>query len=78
MNKEYNIQLPEGDYETIGGYIIDKIQRFPIKDEKIILGNYEFTINKATDKNIGLVIIRENKFRRKIDKQKKVSIGKKY
>lgn len=78
LNKEYNIQLPEGDYETIGGYIIDKIQRFPIKDEKIILGNYEFTINKATDKNIVLVIIRENKFRRKIDKQKKVSIGKKY
>ncbi|MEA3499964.1 MAG: hemolysin family protein [Candidatus Marinimicrobia bacterium] len=78
LNKEYNIQLPDGDYETIGGYIIDEIQRFPVKDEKIILGDYEFIINKATDKNIGLVTIRENKFRRKIDKQKKVSIGKKY
>lgn len=76
--KEYNIQLPDGDYETIGGYIIDRIQRFPIKDEKINLGKYEFTINKATDKNIGLVTISENKFRRKIDKKGKVSIRKKY
>jgi len=76
--KEYNIQLPDGDYETIGGYIIDRIQRFPIKDEKINLGKYEFTINKATDKNIGLVTISENKFHRKIDKKGKVSIRKKY
>ena len=76
--KEYNIHIPDGDYETIGGYIIDKIQRFPIKNEKILLGNYEFTINKATDKNIGLVTISKNKFRKKIDKKGKVSIRKKY
>ncbi len=59
LEKEYNIKLPKGDYETVGGYIIDKIQRFPIKNEKLLLENYEFTIKKSTDKNIRLIVISE-------------------
>ncbi|MEA1987079.1 MAG: hemolysin family protein [Candidatus Marinimicrobia bacterium] len=65
---EYNLQLPLGDYETIGGYIIDKIHRFPKKNENIVLGKYKFIIKKATDKNIELIMI--NKFKKHVSKSK--------
>jgi putative hemolysin len=57
LNKTYNLNIPEGDYETISGYILDNTDHFPVKNEKIIIGKLEFTILKASAKSIDYIKI---------------------
>ncbi len=52
LNDEYDMDLPVGDYETIAGMIIDKLERIPRRDTKLIIGNWNITIIQATDKRI--------------------------
>jgi CBS domain containing-hemolysin-like protein len=49
------IQIPEGKYETIGGYIINRLGRIPLEGEEFILDHFKFTIIKATPSKIELV-----------------------
>ena len=52
LNDEYDMELPLGDYETIAGMIIDKLERIPKRDTKLTIGNWDITIIQATDKRI--------------------------
>ena len=52
LNDEYDMDLPVGDYETIAGMIIDKLERIPRRDTNLIIGNWSITIIQATDKRI--------------------------
>ena len=52
LNDEYDMNLPLGDYETIAGMIIDKLERIPRRDTKLTIGNWDITIIQATDKRI--------------------------
>ena len=52
LNDEYDMDLPLGDYETIAGMIIDKLERIPKRDTKLTIGNWDITIIQATDKRI--------------------------
>ena len=52
LNDEYEMDLPLGDYETIAGMIIDKLERIPRRDTKLKIGNWNITIIQATDKRI--------------------------
>lgn len=52
LNDEYEMDLPLGDYETIAGMIIDKLERIPRRDTKLKIGNWDITIIQATDKRI--------------------------
>lgn len=53
--EEYQLDIEEGDFETIGGFIIDQIGRIPITGEKISIRNFAITIIKATKKRIELL-----------------------
>jgi CBS domain containing-hemolysin-like protein len=44
LNREYDLNIPEGEYTTLGGFIIEHHESLPHKDEKIQIGPYEFTI----------------------------------
>lgn len=55
LNEEYEINIPDGDYETIAGYITSKIGRIPTKGEKIKIDNYHFLILHASKIKINLV-----------------------
>jgi|JI7StandDraft_1071085.scaffolds.fasta_scaffold17355_2 putative hemolysin len=44
LNREYDLNIPEGEYSTLGGFIIEHHESLPLKDEKIQIGKYEFTI----------------------------------
>jgi putative hemolysin len=59
LNDEYHLNLPEGEYETIAGYILDAADRFPRNGEVIHIRNHEFTILKSTPKRIELVKCRQ-------------------
>ncbi len=52
LNDEYDMDLPLGDYETIAGMIIDKLERIPRRDTKLHIGNWDINIIQATDKRI--------------------------
>lgn len=52
------LTLPESDtddYETVAGYIIHIAGRIPKLNEEIIIGNFRFTITKATPTRIEVV-----------------------
>ena len=66
LNDEYDMELPLGDYETIAGMIIDKLERIPRRDTKLTIGNWDITIIQATDKRIITVEMK------KIEVQKKL------
>ncbi len=56
INEEFKLDLPTADeYETIAGFIITELERFPDKEEKIVLGKYEIKILKIVPPKIELV-----------------------
>ena len=52
LNDEYNMNLPEGDYETIAGLIINKLARIPARKTKITVRNWELEVIQATNTKI--------------------------
>ena len=61
LNQKYKLGLPEtDDYETLAGYIIHHYENIPSVKDEIQIGNYLFTIVKATDTRIEEVLIRIN------------------
>ena len=44
--------IPNGDYETIAGYIVNEIGRIPKKDEHLFLEVGHVVIKKATTRRI--------------------------
>jgi len=57
FNKKYNNLIPMGDYETIGGYIIQQLGRIPNKNEHLFLQIGQILIRKASSKRIEQVQI---------------------
>lgn len=55
LNEEYNIDIPEGDYHTLSGYIVTKNEDIPEQNEVIKLDQFEVKIIKASNKRIELV-----------------------
>ncbi|MFN6081759.1 MAG: transporter associated domain-containing protein, partial [Bacteroidota bacterium] len=49
LNDKYNLNIPEGDYQTLGGYILAKYENIPRRGEIIEIDKFEFTI-VSTDK----------------------------
>lgn len=52
MNDDLSLNLPVGDYETLGGFILDIIKRIPKQGEKIDFKNFTFRIKEADPKRI--------------------------
>ncbi len=49
---EYDIQLPEGDYETVAGLILDKLARIPHQGQFVHIENYRLQVLQTTEKKI--------------------------
>ncbi len=60
FNKKYDNLIPIGSYETIGGYIINKIGRIPKKNEHLFLDIGHVIIKKATSRRIEQIQIFKN------------------
>ena len=52
LNDEYDMELPEGDYETVAGMIIDKLVKIPTLKAQFIIGNWNILVLQATNKKI--------------------------
>lgn len=60
INEILNIEIPENDFETLGGFIFDLLGRVPKKDEKIKYQNFQIIIEQVVKNRIRRVkIIKE-------------------
>lgn len=55
LNEEYNLDIPEGDYNTLSGYIVTQNEDIPDQNEVVRLDRFEIKILKASNKIIQLV-----------------------
>ena len=55
LNEEYHLDFPEGDYDTISGFIIDYHESIPEKNEIIEIGKYHFKILDVSETKIETV-----------------------
>lgn len=60
LNEEYELKIPEGDYETIAGYIMYKIGRIPLKGESFQIDDNQFLILRSDKTKIDLVKLKKN------------------
>nr|BCX01644.1 MAG: hypothetical protein KatS3mg041_1690 [Bacteroidota bacterium] len=56
INDRFGLGLPEGDYETLAGYIMDRLGLIPAVNEEFVLdGRFRVIITRATPSRIDLV-----------------------
>ena len=60
LNLKYNFKIPVGDYDTLGGFILDYNKNLPKKGEIIKFDNYLIKILSMNDNRIDSVFFEEN------------------
>ena len=62
LKKIFGVEMPEGDYETLSGYLIEKLGRIPNDDEHPIIEGESLTykIEEVEDKRIKYVKVCKN------------------
>jgi magnesium and cobalt transporter len=61
LNNRLELSIPEGNYETLGGFLTHQLSRVPTVGEKIQLGDSVFCIRGADDRKVDMVEISINK-----------------
>lgn len=59
IEEYFNIQIPEGKFETLAGFILFLIKRIPASGETISYENLEITIDSADERSIKKVKVRK-------------------
>ncbi len=57
VEEHFNIDFPEGEYESVGGFIIHILGRIPKVDEKIQYKGLEMIVKSADERKIDKVLI---------------------
>ncbi|MEZ5053378.1 MAG: hemolysin family protein [Chitinophagales bacterium] len=55
LNEEFDLEIPDGDYDTISGFIIDYHESIPEKNEEIEIGKFLFKILDVSETKIETV-----------------------
>jgi CBS domain containing-hemolysin-like protein len=58
VNESIDIGIPDGDYSTIGGWVLTLFDRIPKNGEKILWENFEIEIKEADEKRIYRILIK--------------------
>ncbi len=57
LSEHLGVELPEGDYDTLGGFLTNQVGRIPQVKEKIKWANLLFSITAANDRKVEKVEI---------------------
>ena len=60
LEEHLNMELPKGDFESVGGFIIHITGKIPRINEKISYNNLEITVKKADQRKIDEIMIKLN------------------
>lgn len=52
LNEKYGFTFPEGDYETLAGFLVTNYEDIPEMKEEILVDHYRFTILNVSDTRI--------------------------
>jgi putative hemolysin len=63
VNGELGIHLPEGDWDTIGGLLIDAFERVPNRAESIEIGTYRIWVEQISGRRVTRVRVRDTEDR---------------
>ncbi len=55
LNEEFDLNIPEGEYETIGGYITSRLGNIPAPHEKFEIDNFTIEIIRSSKQRVELV-----------------------
>ncbi len=65
IKEKLNIDLPEGDYQTLGGFVINLVENIPSLGDVVEYGGYEFIVEKTEAYKLSLIRIKQIKKGRK-------------
>jgi putative hemolysin len=57
INEKFKLNIPYGNYETLGGYITSALGRIPAQGEKVAIDNFNFIIVKGNNTRLDVVKI---------------------
>jgi CBS domain containing-hemolysin-like protein len=57
LAEETNLQLPVGDFDTLGGFVFDLFGKIPVKNEKIEYKDYNFIVHEMDGHKINTIKI---------------------
>jgi putative hemolysin len=60
LNEMYELEIPEGEYETLAGFIVNYNEDIPKENEELIIGDFTITILTAEDNRIEKVRLKKN------------------
>lgn len=52
------LTFPDGDFQTLSGYIVNTMESIPEEHEKVTIDNYEIFIQKVSDTKVDLVTLK--------------------
>ena len=58
VSRELGVELPEGDYVTLGGFLFDRFGRIPEDGDTYVLHGWEFRIAEMERRRISKVVVR--------------------
>jgi CBS domain containing-hemolysin-like protein len=57
INETIKLNLPTGDYETLAGLILDRLETIPLAGEQLIVDNIRLTVKETSRRKIQSVIV---------------------
>lgn len=70
LEEYFDIEFPEGDFESVGGFIIHLLGKIPQVNDIIHFQELELTIKKADQRKIDQVLITRNAFNAPLKEEK--------
>ena len=57
LNEKYNWELPDGEYETLGGLVLSVTEDLPVKNQKVFIEGFEITVETVQNSRIETVAL---------------------
>jgi CBS domain containing-hemolysin-like protein len=58
LNDELSLSLESDDNDSVGGYIIEKLDRFPVRGDRLDTEKVEFVVEKAEPNRVVSIILK--------------------
>jgi len=60
FNEQFNLTIPNEDFDTVGGFVFDSIGRVPKIGESIKIGSYLLTVRKMKKHRLDSILLKRN------------------
>lgn len=56
--EQFGLTFPEGEYETLAGYLIDRLERIPQVGDKVMLDHCRFTVSEGSPRKVDRIVLK--------------------